>query len=114
LGGTSEFLRGQVRDLILTTKAHLPGIVSDAALLIDIDLSILGKDAKRFAEFEVGIRSEYEWVPPDVYCSKRAEIMETFLNRERIYTTNSLRDRYEANARRNIGELVARLRRSGV
>lgn len=104
----------QVRDLILTTKTHSPGEVADATLLIDIDLSIFGKPTERFAEFESGIRSEYAWVPPDVYCSKRAEILAGFLNRERIYRTDSFRDRYESNARRNVGELITRLLRRGL
>jgi predicted metal-dependent HD superfamily phosphohydrolase len=83
--------------------------VQDAALLIDIDLSILAKPAERVAEYEVGIHQEYAWVPMDVYCARRAEILRGFLNRERIYTTNSFHDRCEAIARRNIAKLISDL-----
>ena len=106
-----EELTGHVRELILTTKTHVPGRVVDAGLLIDIDLSIFGKSAERFGEFEEGIRSEYAWVPWDVYCAKRAEILEGFLKRERIYETELMREKYEATARRNIEALIERLRR---
>lgn len=104
-------LARQVSDLILTTKTHLPGIVRDAALLIDIDLSILGRSAERFAQFEDGIRQEYAWVPHNVYCEKRAEILRGFLKREQIYITKTIHDRYEKVARENISRLITRLGR---
>ena len=74
--------------LILATKTHMPGMVPDAALLIDIDLSILGKPSERFAEFESAIRNEYAWVMPADFCKARAYIVRGFLERDRIYHTN--------------------------
>jgi predicted metal-dependent HD superfamily phosphohydrolase len=107
----SKDLAGEVHDLILTTKTHTPGTVQDAALLIDIDLSILGKPDERFAEYEVGIRKEYAWVPINVYREKRSEILRGFLNRDRIYTMKYFYDRYEACTRRNISTLISELDR---
>lgn len=107
----SPELAGQVSDLILTTKTHLPGAVPDAPLLIDIDLSILGKSPERFAEYETEIRKEYVWVPMNVYCGKRVEILRGFLSSKRIYRTKSFHDRYEDAARRNISKLISELRR---
>lgn len=82
-----------------------------ARLLIDIDLSILGKSAERFAEYEVGIRKEYAWVPINVSRERRSEILRGFLNRNRIYTTKFFYDRYETCARRNISTLISDLDR---
>ena len=102
-------LTWRIRELILTTKTHLPGMVPDGALLIDIDLSIFGKSETRFFEYENGIRMEYAWVPEPLYREKRAEILRKFLERKRIYTTKHFFDLYELSARRNISNSIASL-----
>jgi predicted metal-dependent HD superfamily phosphohydrolase len=109
----SSDLERRVSNLILTTKSHIAGSIEDAALLIDIDLSILGKSGDRFAEFEAGIRKEHVWVPMEVYRQKRAEILSGFLTRDRIYATEFFHNRYETAARGNLSELIAELRRDG-
>ena len=109
LKGARDDLDARVSDLVLTTKTHLPGSIPDAALLIDIDLSILGKPAKRFDEYEAAIREEYSWVSISVYCEKRAAILRAFLQRDRIFTTQFFHDRYEFHARQNLANSVAKL-----
>jgi predicted metal-dependent HD superfamily phosphohydrolase len=110
-----EFLRPNaalaecVYSLVLTTKTHVPENTPDAALLIDIDLSILGKRTDRFAEYEAQIRAEYSWVPLPLYSEKRAMILRDFLARPRIFNTEVFYDRYETQARRNLAESIARL-----
>ena len=105
----ADDLRQRICELILTTKTHLPGTVRDAALLIDIDLTIFGKSEMRFREYENAIRAEYAWVPESVYREKRAEILRKFLERKRIYTTKHFFDLYELSARRNISNSIASL-----
>jgi predicted metal-dependent HD superfamily phosphohydrolase len=105
----TEDLAARVSDLILATKTHKPGITPDAALLIDIDLSILGKSRERFAEYEKGIRDEYSWVPTSVYCEKRGDILRAFLQRDRIFTTPFFFDRYEVEARTNLANSIVKL-----
>jgi len=102
-------LRQLVSHLVLTTKHHVPGDTPDAALLIDIDLSILGKSPERFADYEKGIRDEYSWVPINVYCEKRAAILRRFLQRPRIFATPAFYDLYEAAARTNLTTSIAAL-----
>lgn len=87
LKGGGEDLTRRVSDLILVTKTHVVGNHPDEALMIDIDLSILGKPPERFAPYEAGIRKEYAWVPMQVYAEKRAAILRGFLEREKIFTT---------------------------
>lgn len=106
----SKELVRHVSKLILITKTHEPGYIDDGSLLVDIDLSTLGKPPERFSRFESGIRTEYSWVPADVYRQKRVEILEGFLKRDRIYLTDTFRERYEDAARRNLSKLIAELK----
>lgn len=99
-------------DLILCTKTHDPADVPDAALLIDIDLAILGQPAPRFWEYEAAIRAEYAWVPWPTYAEKRAAILSRFLQRPSLYRTEPFHTRYEAPARANLTAAIARLRAS--
>jgi predicted metal-dependent HD superfamily phosphohydrolase len=99
-----------VRRLILCTKTHEPADIPDAALLIDIDLAILGQLAPRFLEYEAAIRAEYAWVPDATFAEKRAEILTKFLQRPSIYGSDRFRARYESAARANLAAAIARLR----
>lgn len=99
----------QVRALILLTRTHLADKTPDADLMCDIDLAILGQNEERFAEYEAGIRREYSHVPIQKYAQKRAEILQRFLQRERIYRTDPFYDRYEAQARRNLAHSIKTL-----
>jgi len=83
---------------------------ADAAVLVDVDLSILGQGEKRFAEYEEQIRQEYDWVPAAIFASKRAEILESFLARKFIFHTDFFRDKYETSARRNLRASINRLK----
>jgi len=99
-----------VAPLILATKTHdsLPG--TDAALVVDVDLSILGQSETRFAEYEAQIRAEFAWVAAEIFAAKRAEILQRFLARPQIYLTEVCFDRYEAQARRNLAGAIRALR----
>ena len=101
--------RQLVSDLILATKTHVANNIPDAPLLLDIDLSILGKPAARFAEYEAGIRAEYSFVPIALYAEKRAAILRSFLSRPRIFTTEAFFNHFEAQARRNLTASIAAL-----
>jgi predicted metal-dependent HD superfamily phosphohydrolase len=98
-----------VRQLILSTKTHEP-TSADAALVIDVDLAILGQPSGRFWEYEQAIKAEYRWVPAATFAEKRAEILARFLQRPAIYHTAPLRLKYEAAARANLQAAIAHLR----
>ena len=108
--GCGKALQHNVRDLILATKHLRAPAEGDAALMADIDLSILGKPPERFQDFERGVRQEYAWVPEELFRVKRAEILELFLARPRIYSTDWFFSKYERAARENLGASVRRLR----
>jgi predicted metal-dependent HD superfamily phosphohydrolase len=75
--------------------------------MVDVDLSILGRDRDRFLEYEEQIRREYA---ASVFASKRAEILERFLGRSRIFSTDWFRQKYEEQARKNLENSISRLR----
>lgn len=109
-GGQSK-LAATVGGLVLATKSHSTEAGPDAGLLVDVDLSILGKDEPRFSEYEAQIREEYRWVPGLVFKPKRAEILQRFLDRKRIYTTDLFAAKYEDTARRNLENSIRKLKR---
>jgi predicted metal-dependent HD superfamily phosphohydrolase len=100
--GLSEAVGERLSQLILATKHDAEPPSPDAALLVDVDLAILGTAPERFDEYERQIRDEYSWVPGFVFRRKRREILQGFLARPRLYSTSHFRDRYEAPARANL------------
>ena len=108
--GVAKDFQPAVIQLVLATKHHDGTLHRDAALMVDIDLSIFGKAAERFWKYEEQIRGEYEWVPENIFATKRAEILERFLLRERIFGTKFFFLKYETQARINLAESIRRLR----
>jgi predicted metal-dependent HD superfamily phosphohydrolase len=106
----SEEEKARVRAMILATAHSCEPQTADEALLLDVDLSILGADEATFDEYDRSIRAEYEWVPEDSYRKARAKVLESFANRERLYQTALYRRRCEPSARMNIERALARLR----
>ena len=100
-----------VGDLVMATKSHSTEAGPDAALMVDVDLSILGQGEQRFAEYEAQIREEYRSVPNPIFNFKRAEILERFLARSRIYATDFFATQYEQQARRNLEGSIRQLKR---
>lgn len=92
----------RIEDLILATRHTALPVSRDEQLLVDIDLAILGADALHFAEYEKQIRDEYSFVPKWIFKHKRRAILQTFLARERIYSTDVMFAKREAQARINL------------
>ena len=90
------------RGLVLTTRHDAQPSSTDAALLADIDLAILGAAPARFAEYEEQVRREYAHVPGFLFRRERARILQRFLARPAIYSTPYFRQRFETQARANI------------
>ncbi|MDR3017640.1 MAG: N-methyl-D-aspartate receptor NMDAR2C subunit [Delftia acidovorans] len=104
--GLPADVSGRVHGLIMATchAAQPSGI--DAQLLVDADLGILAADPLRFAEYELQVRAEYEWVPLPLYRAKRREVLQGFMQREAIYCTDWFRQRLESRARRNLAQAL--------
>lgn len=105
--GLTEKQCDLVRSLIMATSHGESPVEPVQQLLVDIDLSILGANPERFAEFEEQIRFEYAWVPPDIYRKRRSELLQFFLGKPRLYGTNFFHDLLETQARQNVAQAIA-------
>jgi len=99
-----------VTNLILATKHRTSPKKPDEKYLVDIDLSILGKPQREFDEYERDIRDEYSWVPEEQFKQGRNAILQGFLDRDPIYSTNFFRQKYKEQARINLQKSLAQLR----
>jgi predicted metal-dependent HD superfamily phosphohydrolase len=108
--GLPSAVAERVHGLILTTKHNAEPTSRDAALLVDVDLAILGAAPERFDEYERQVREEYSWVPGFVFRRKRREILEGFLARPHVFTTDHFRVCYEVAARANLVRSIEQLR----
>ena len=104
--GVASEATSRVMDLILVTRHTAIPQAPDEQLLVDIDLSILGAPAARFAEYERQIRAEYSFVPQALFAEKRRAILQSFLARPRLYSTAHFFTALEARARANLSGAV--------
>ena len=75
---------------------------SDAAYLLDMDLSILGADWVDYQRYAQAVRQEYEHVANDDYRKGRIAVLEGLLAHDRLYLTENYYERLEHVARENI------------
>ena len=99
----------RIRAHIMATCHLAPSVGGDSSLVVDIDLAILGATPSRYDEFERDVRREYRWVPGFIYNPKRAEILQSFLDRPRIYHWEPTYERFEQNARMNLTRAIRAL-----
>ena len=94
--------------MIEATATHVvpdfddPDAAHDAALFLDMDLSILGAPPAEFERYEAAVRREFGWVSDAAWGSGRAAVLQGFLDRPHIFHSDQFRQRFEATARRNI------------
>jgi len=82
----------------------------DEKLIIDIDISILGRSKEEYLKYTESIRKEYKLIPFFYYKKKRREIMSKFLENDRLYHTEYFCKKYETQARLNIKEEIETLK----
>ena len=98
----------RVAALIEATKTH-DGPAGDDGLdaLLDADLSTFADDDEgRNGDL---IRQEYAAVPDAAFRAGRRRVLQAVLDREPLYRTERMRERYEAKAKANIRRALARL-----
>ena len=106
-----EDLRHEVGRLIRLTKTHAvqPGDRL-GAILISIDLSILGAEPARYDAYAAAIRQEFIHVPERDYRAGRAKVLGQFAARPVIFPDTAFAARYDRPARENLARELASLR----
>ena len=97
-----------VQELILSTKKHtiIKTQNNDNAVLLDLDLSILGTDWNTYKKYISNIRKEYKIYPNFMYNPGRKKMLNHFLERETLYFTEHNKEQYEAQARENLNREI--------
>jgi predicted metal-dependent HD superfamily phosphohydrolase len=95
-----------VADLIRKTKTHESSGDADTQVLIDADLAILGASESVYRIYAEQIRREYAWVKETAYGKGRRRVLQSFLDRPRIF---ELLRHLEEPARGNLAAEIAHL-----
>jgi predicted metal-dependent HD superfamily phosphohydrolase len=110
LGEKDPFVADVETMILATVKHQLPENASnDLQLFLDFDLSILGSTPETYASYAAAIRTEYHFVPDDVYKPGRRAVLENFRKRDRLYFTDYAFDKWEAAARENLTTEIGQL-----
>ena len=86
--------------------------VSDAAYLLDMDLSILGAPWPEYQQYAQAVRQEYAHVIKENYRVGRIAVLEKLLTHPTLYLTAYYHARLEGQARENIKYEISLLRAS--
>lgn len=120
LGGRMEGGRlERIAAMIEATATHrVPDFpdraaAQDAALFLDMDLSILGAAPAAFDAYERAVRREYGWVDETAWRAGRAAVLKDFLARHHVFHTEAFRSRFERQARENMARSLAALESGG-
>ena len=114
-GRADATLLDRAEAIVLATAKHqVPAgadsaLEQDCALFLDMDLSILGAPWEEFDRYDRAIRQEFIAIPDQVFLPRRRAIMAGFLERERLFLTDTFHQNYDATARANLARLVASL-----
>jgi predicted metal-dependent HD superfamily phosphohydrolase len=93
-----------VKDLIRYTEHNCffaEKLHKDAQLLLDFDLSVLSKSEDVYSKYSKDIRQEYKRYPNFIYNKGRLDVLNSFLQKDRIYLTEEF-SLFEESARKNI------------
>jgi predicted metal-dependent HD superfamily phosphohydrolase len=93
-----------VKDLIMYTQHNCffaEKLHKDAQLLLDFDLCVLSKSEDVYRKYSKDIRQEYKRYPNFIYNKGRLDVLNSFLQKDRIYLTEEF-SLFEESARKNI------------
>lgn len=99
--GVGAERRVRVGALILATREHRPD-GPDERVLVDADLAVLAGSPDAYAAYAVAVRAEYVAVPEPAWRAGRAAFLRGMLARPALYATETMRERAEDTARRNL------------
>jgi predicted metal-dependent HD superfamily phosphohydrolase len=87
---------------ILATKKHILSDDGDTNFFTDADLSILGQEWDVYSDYYKKIRKEYSLIPDIIYMPGRKNVVQRFLQMERIFKTDFFFNKFELQAKENL------------
>jgi predicted metal-dependent HD superfamily phosphohydrolase len=84
---------------------------AETAFLLDADLAILGAHPHSYQAYANGVRAEYFFVDDVRWRTGRGRVLQSFLDRPRIFASEYMHGELEHRARANIEAELATLRR---
>eukprot|EP00850_Spirogloea_muscicola_P012435 SM000080S22950 [mRNA] locus=s80:289938:293695:+ [translate_table: standard] len=110
--GLTSDLAEKINKYILQTFNHMEEIQvsEDLALFLDVDLAILGAAKNDYEMYAANIRREYMHVDEAVYKEKRANLLQEWLARSRLYRTDIIHQAFGDQAKINLTWELAGLR----
>ena len=109
--GVAEAEAAEVGRLIRLTKGHIVEEVDRlGALLVSIDLAILGTDPQSYRLYAQAVRREYAHLSDVEWRQGRPFVLTDLLARASLYPEPAFRERLEARARRNMEAEIRALR----
>ena len=97
-----------VQAMILCTRDHRCDS-PDGRILIDADLAILGSTPEQYSAYADAIKRECAPIPEDRFRLGRMKVLQSLLNRGKIFQTMRGQRTYEEAARRNLARELAAL-----
>jgi predicted metal-dependent HD superfamily phosphohydrolase len=100
----------RVADLILMTIKHSADPADHVACaLLDADLAVLGSSVEVYDAYAAAVRQEYSAVPDEAWRVGRTRVLNSLLDRDKLFLTPAGRDQWEAQARTNLTQELATL-----
>jgi predicted metal-dependent HD superfamily phosphohydrolase len=110
LGASPAEVEEVVRLILLTAGHEVAADDRLGAILVSIDLAILGAEEAEYDAYAAAVRAEYGFVPEEAWRAGRASVLQRFAQAPVIYSDPELRRSREAQARRNLARELATLR----
>lgn len=109
LGESAETCAEVARLIALTTGHQVGGDDPTGALLVSIDLAILGRPPEAYDAYARDIRAEYAHVPDAFFRPGRAGVLKRMLEASPLYPDLAYRTRLEEQARANLTREITAL-----
>lgn len=109
LGASADEIAETGRLIKLTVGHRTAAEDRLGALMVSIDLSILGRAPAVYAAYAQAIREEYAHVPEPLFRAGRAAVLRKMLESAPLFPDPAFRARFEAAARTNLHDEIDRL-----
>src|SRR5262245_39295281 len=110
--GANPAATARIRAAIEATRSHEAPDGGDAALVLDVYMSILAAPAATFDAYEDGVRGEHAMIDDASFARGRSAFVRGLLERERLFHVAALHERWNAAARANLERSARRWRRA--